>query len=114
LLEGRIYDIFSTPDCGQRKGHIVARKTRKSKTAADERVFLIVAVDAKTVLIAPAMPAIEDAKLAAKVRSIKPKRGAGVQEFPRVLVVTGASALASNFGTLNPSSPKPGPGPGPK
>jgi hypothetical protein len=90
----------------------VAQKPKRS-TAADEPVFLVVAVDDKTVLIAPAIPAIEDARLAAKVKNFKPKRG--VREAQRVLVVTGNDALFSAFGTLNPAGVyKPPPPPPPK
>jgi hypothetical protein len=77
----------------------VAGKPKKKKAAVrdDEPVFVVVRVDAKTVLIAQAIPPITSARLASKVGSYVP-RGSDVVGFDRGFVVTGNRALVSLAG----------------
>jgi hypothetical protein len=77
----------------------VAARSKKAKTESDdEPVFVVVPIDGKRVLIAQAIPAIESAKLAAKVKGFRPTARSGVVAVNQAFIATGSAALVQLAG----------------
>ena len=72
----------------------MARTTsQRSKKSADEPVFVLVPIDAKTSLIALAATPIKSTKLASLLANHRVVPGTGIAQFNKAFVATGEKAL---------------------
>jgi hypothetical protein len=76
----------------------MARRTKRKSTKRKGPQFLVVRGKGNAVLIAVALPAIADAKLAKMIDLYRARPGAGVTKVSRAFIVEGGSELESFCG----------------